>query len=48
MEMEKVVTEENEDMINKMGFFKLEKMTTGFREKNLALCFFKNVGLCLV
>jgi hypothetical protein len=25
MEMEKVVMEENEDMINKMGFFKLEK-----------------------
>jgi hypothetical protein len=25
MEMEKVVMEENEDMIDKMGFFKLEK-----------------------
>jgi hypothetical protein len=25
MEMERIVVEENEDMINKMGFFKLEK-----------------------
>jgi len=25
MEMEKLVMEENEDMIDKMGFFKLEK-----------------------